>query len=104
MILDEPTSYLDLHYQVALLELEREICREKGLAVIMIIHDLNLAARYADRIAILQEGRILQTGTPDEVLQEDLLSEVYDTPVRVIRDPREGLIVLPSAATPQKPV
>ena len=97
MILDEPTSYLDLHYQVALLELEREICREKGLAVIMIIHDLNLAARYADRIAILQEGRIIETGTPAEVLREDLLSAVYDTPVRVIRDPRDGLIVLPAA-------
>ncbi len=102
MILDEPTSYLDLHYQVALLELEREICREKGLAVIMIIHDLNLATRYADRIAIVQDGRIIETGTPAEVLREDLLSAVYDTPVRVISDPREGLIILPSAPQARK--
>ncbi len=95
MILDEPTSYLDLHYQVSLLDMERRICREKGLSVIMIIHDLNLAARAADRIAILNEGRIVSIGTPAEVLKEDILSEVYNTPVRVLKDPREGLVVLP---------
>lgn len=95
MILDEPTNYLDLHYQVALLELERQICRQKGLAVIVIIHDLNLAARFADRVVILNNGRIAETGTPEEVLREDILSEVYDTPVRVIKDEKEGLIILP---------
>lgn len=103
MILDEPTSYLDLHYKVALLELERNICREKGLAVIMIIHDLNLAARYADRIAILQEGQIIETGAPTEVLREDLLSKVYDTPVKVIHDHGEGLIILPASPQAEKP-
>ena len=96
MILDEPTNYLDLHYQVALLKLEREICRKNRLAVILIMHDLNLAARFADRIAILHNGRIAEVGTPSEVLREDLLSEVYDTPVRVIRHHEEGLIILPA--------
>ena len=96
MILDEPTNSLDLHYQVSLLDLERRICKEKQLTVIVILHDLNLAARFADRIAILKEGRILETGTPAEVLREDLLSDVYDTPIRVLNDPEEGLIVLPS--------
>ena len=95
MILDEPTNYLDLHYQVSLLNLERSICKEKGLSVIVIIHDLNLAARVADRIAILDRGQIVNIGAPSEVLQEKILSEVYDTPVRVLNDRREGLIVLP---------
>ena len=95
MILDEPTNYLDLHYQVALLNLEREICRKDGLGVLFIIHDMNLAARFADRIAILHEGRIAAVGTPPEVLREEILSEIYETPVRVLSDPQEGLIVLP---------
>ena len=95
MILDEPTNYLDLHYQVSLLELEKRICQEKELAVIVIIHDLNLAARFADRIVILNERKVAEIGTPEEVLREDILSEVYDTPVRVIKDFREGLIILP---------
>ncbi len=95
MILDEPTNYLDLHYQVSLLSLERDVCRKNQLAVIVIIHDLNLAARFADRIAILNDGRIAEIGTPAQVLREDILSEVYDTPVRVLNDPAEGLIILP---------
>lgn len=95
MILDEPTSSLDIHYQVALLQLEREICRKEGIAAVFIIHDLNLAARFADRIAILHQGKIRAIGTPQEVLQEDLLSEVYDSPVRVLNDPTEGLIIIP---------
>lgn len=96
MILDEPTNYLDLHYQVALLELERRICRQNSLTVIVIIHDLNLAARFADRIAILYNGSILETGAPEAVLREDLLTQVYDTPVRVLKDSHEGLIILPA--------
>ena len=95
MILDEPTSSLDIHYQVALLQLERGICRKEGIAAIFIIHDLNLAARFADRIAILHNGEIRAVGTPSEVLREDLLSEVYDIPVRVLHDPDEGLIIVP---------
>ena len=95
MILDEPTSSLDINYQVKLLELEREICRTGGIAAIFIIHDLNLAARFADRIAILHNKRIAAIGSPQQVLTEEILSEVYGIPVRVLNDPEEGLIVLP---------
>ncbi|MBR6090886.1 MAG: ABC transporter ATP-binding protein [Anaerolineaceae bacterium] len=95
MILDEPTSSLDIHYQVSLLELEKEICRKEGIAAIFIIHDLNLASRYADRVAILHNGSILSAGAPRDVLREDLISKVYDTPIRVLDDPEEGLIILP---------
>ena len=95
MILDEPTSSLDIHYQVALLSLEKEICLREGIAAVFIIHDLNLAARFADRIAILHNGTLAAVGTPDEVLKEDILSMVYDIPVRILKDPEEGLIILP---------
>ena len=95
MILDEPTSSLDIHYQVALLSLEKEICRNEGIAAVFIIHDLNLAARFADRIAVLHESKLAAVGSPEEVLTEDLLSKVYDIPVRVLKDKGEGLIVLP---------
>lgn len=95
MILDEPTSSLDIYYQVALLKLEREICREKGIAAVFIIHDLNLAARFADRVAILDQGKIAAVGAPSDVMKEDILSSVFDIPVRVIKDPEEGLIILP---------
>lgn len=95
MILDEPTNSLDLHYQVSLLQLEREICQKNKLTIIVILHDLNLAARFADRIAILHNGQIVKCGTPAKVLHEDLLSEIYKTPIRILNDPREGLIVLP---------
>ena len=95
MILDEPTSSLDIHYQVRLLKLEQEICRSEGIAAVFIIHDLNLAARFADRIAILDKGKIAAIGEPREVLREDLLSAVYDIPVRVLDDPEEGLIIIP---------
>ena len=95
MILDEPTNSLDLHYQVSLLQLEREICQKNKLTIIVILHDLNLAARFADQIAILHNGQIVKCGTPAKVLHEDLLSEIYKTPIRILNDPREGLIVLP---------
>lgn len=95
MILDEPTAFLDLHYQISLLELERRIVREKNLAVLLIIHDLNLAARYADKITILSGGTIAHCGTPEEVLKEEILSEIYHTPIRVLKNEKEGLIVLP---------
>ena len=94
MILDEPTSSLDLHYQVRLLELQREICRSEGITAIFIIHDLNLAARFADKIIILHGGSISAIGTPQEVIREDLLTGVFDIPVRVLNDPAEGLIVI----------
>lgn len=95
MILDEPTNSLDFHYQVSLLDLERKICKENNLAVIIILHDINLAARYSDRIAILENGRIIENDRPEKVLREDNLSSVFSTPIRVVNDPDDGLIIIP---------
>ncbi|MEU6458443.1 heme ABC transporter ATP-binding protein [Streptomyces sp. NPDC047065] len=95
LLLDEPTAALDLRHQELVLRLCRERARA-GDAVVVVLHDLALAAAYADRVAILRAGRIAAEGPPAEVFDEDLLSEVYDQPVEVLPHPRTGaLLVVP---------
>lgn len=95
LMLDEPTAALDLGHQEAVLGLARERAAQ-GDAVLIVLHDLNLAGAYSDRIALLREGEIVASGTPDEVLQAPILTDVYRTPVEVIPHPETGRgIVLP---------
>jgi len=99
LLLDEPTSHLDLHHQVGLLELVRTLAHHDGLAVLIALHDLNLAARYADRIALMVDGRVKSLGTPNEVLRPELISEAYHLPVQVIPNPLDGSpLVLPNSS------
>ena len=83
LLLDEPTSALDLGHQVEVLELVDELRHEEGLTVVAAMHDLGIAARYADRLALLHHGDLMAHGTPAEVLDPDLLSQVYGHPLRV---------------------
>ena len=83
LLLDEPTSALDVGHQVEVLELVDELRREDGLTVIAAMHDLGTAARYADRLALLDRGELAALGTPAVVLDEALVSRVYGHPVRV---------------------
>lgn len=95
LMLDEPTAALDLGHQEAVLTLARERA-QAGDAVLIVLHDLNLASAYSDRIALLREGRIVACGDPDDVLDSATLTDVYRTPVEVIRHPENGQrIVLP---------
>lgn len=95
LMLDEPTAALDLGHQEELLQLVRERA-DDGDAVLIVVHDLNLAAAYADRIALLRLGELVACGTPDEVLTAEKVSHVYETPVEVIPHPVTGRgIVLP---------
>lgn len=92
-LLDEPTTALDLKHQ----ELVLRLCRERahaGDAVVVVLHDLGLAAAYAHRVAILCAGRVAADGPPAEVLSEDLLSRVYDQPVDVLPHPRTGAVLV----------
>lgn len=102
LLLDEPTAALDLGHQEVLLQVAQNRARS-GDAVVVVLHDLTLAAAWAHRITLLDRGRVAATGTPDEVLTSDRLSAVYQHPVEVIRHPTSGApIVLPvraSAAT-----
>ena len=97
LLLDEPTAHLDLQYQVGLLELVHELAHKDHLAVLIALHDLNLAAHYADRIALMVAGKIKAEGKPKDVLQADLIQEAYCLPVKVIKHPFLDLpLVLPA--------
>lgn len=84
LLMDELTAHLDLKYQVALLDLVSQLSHHDGYGVLLALHDLNLAARVADRVAVIQNGHLAALGAPEEVLQPGLLSEVYHLPLRVI--------------------
>jgi len=88
-LLDEPTAHLDLAYQSEILELLRSLAAE-GLCVVFSVHDLNLAALYADRVALLKGGELVTVGAPDEALTAERIEDVYGTSVQVIRHPQTG--------------
>jgi iron complex transport system ATP-binding protein len=95
LLLDEPTSALDLGHQVGVLELIDEIRRERHLTVISALHDLGVAGRFADRLALLDQGRLVAWGSPEEVLTEETLSRHYGVPVQVLHDAGGGIVVVP---------
>ena len=96
LLLDEPTTYLDLRYQVELLDLVRELAEEHGVTVGVVLHDLNQAAAIADEIVLLHEGRVVRHGSPAAVYDAALLSQVYEIEVDVIVDPATAVpTVLP---------
>jgi len=91
LLMDEPTSHLDLQFQFSLLEEVRSLARHDRLAVLVVLHDLNLVARYADRVALLVEGRLRALGSTGEVLTNELLSEAYHIPLEVLHAGKGGL-------------
>ena len=86
LLLDEPTANLDLTYEVKLLNIVKKASLE-GTGVMLVLHDLNLAAKFSDKIALLNKGSIVKTGTPKEVLSSDILSGIYDIDIKVEEDP-----------------
>jgi len=90
LILDEPTAHLDLRYQVECVTLLRRVNREQGTTVLLVSHDLNLAGELCDRLLLLADGRVARLGTPDEVLEEQLLAAVYGCAVVVDRSAATG--------------
>jgi len=104
LLLDEPTAHLDLHHQTTLLDLVYSLTRENHLTVLMALHDLNLAALYADRVALLVDGRLQAVGTPAEVLTAERLSPAYRLPLHVITHPDFGVpLVLPDGLGRRNP-
>ena len=98
LLLDEPTVHLDLQHQVTLMEIVRSLAHNDNLAVLIALHDLNLAARYADRVALLVAGEIKAAGTPRQVLTPEIISMAYHLPVRVIPHPYADVpLVLPDS-------
>lgn len=90
LLLDEPTTFLDISHQIDVLDLLTDLNRERGTTVAMVLHDLNLAARYADHLVAMAEGRIVAAGDPTEVLTEETVEEVFGLRSRVVADPLTG--------------
>jgi iron complex transport system ATP-binding protein len=99
LLLDEPTNHLDLQHQTNLLSLVRKLAREKQLAVLMALHDLNLVSFYADKVALIVDGELRCTGTPAEVIRTEQISAAYRTAVEVVSHPVSGApIIFPQGA------
>ena len=90
LLLDEPTTYLDLAHQVEVLDLVTDLNRQRGTTVAIVLHDLNLAARYADHVIALKGGRIVAQGGARDVITEDLVLDVFGLESRVLPDPVSG--------------
>jgi iron complex transport system ATP-binding protein len=90
LLLDEPTTYLDLSHQIDVLELVGRLHAERGRTVVVVLHDLNLAARYAQRLVAMKDGVLVSSGRPEEVLTEQLLADVFDLEARILPDPVAG--------------
>jgi iron complex transport system ATP-binding protein len=90
LLLDEPTSHLDIAHQLSILNLIRNLSRRTRLTVVAVFHDLNLAAEYCDRLILLDQGRVVATGTPADVLTAEMILNVYGVRVLIGRNPVSG--------------
>ncbi|MDB9520231.1 ABC transporter ATP-binding protein [Roseofilum reptotaenium CS-1145] len=99
LLLDEPTTYLDIHYQLQLLDLLKRLNQEQNLTIITVLHEINLAARYSDRLAFLKQGQLFTVGSPETVLTPETLAAVFGVQVAVIDTP-VGLQICPLFADP----
>ncbi|MET7822610.1 ABC transporter ATP-binding protein [Micromonospora zamorensis] len=98
LLLDEPTTYLDIAHQIEILDLCARLHEEQGRTLVAVLHDLNHAARYATYLIAMRDGRVVAAGEPSSVVTADLVAEVFGLPCRVIDDPETGTpLVVPAA-------
>ncbi|MCT2534832.1 ABC transporter ATP-binding protein [Aquibacillus koreensis] len=90
LFLDEPTTFLDITYQVEILDLLTDLNQKRGTTIVMVLHDINLSARYADNIFALCEGKLVAEGEPSEVITSSLIKEIFGLDCTVIEDPISG--------------
>ena len=107
LLLDEPTTFLDLSHQLEVLDLLRELNREQGTTIVAVLHDLNLAARYADELVVMEGGRVIAHGAPSAVLTAESVAEAFALRALVMPDPLTGtplIVPIPGGAhTPSEP-
>jgi iron complex transport system ATP-binding protein len=103
LLLDEPTNHLDLQHQTNLLSIVKRLAKEEKLTVLVAMHDLNLVSFFADKVALLENGSMECLGTPQEVIQAENISAVYNTPVEIVNHPVTGApIIFPQGVLNQK--
>jgi iron complex transport system ATP-binding protein len=96
LLLDEPTTFLDINHQIEVLDLLTDLNQTRATTIVMVLHDLNLAARYADHLVAMAQGRLHVSGKPDDVLTEENVRQVFGLASRIITDPTSGRpIMLP---------
>ncbi|MGH8479951.1 MAG: heme ABC transporter ATP-binding protein [Gammaproteobacteria bacterium] len=100
LLLDEPNAGLDLAHEHRVLGLIRRLCRERGIGVLLVLHDLQIASRYADRVIVLKEGRVLTAGPPERALTRDALLRAYGIDVDILPGPLGVLLYPRTAAAP----
>ncbi|NQX70221.1 ABC transporter ATP-binding protein [Paenibacillus alba] len=91
LFLDEPTTFLDMAHQLEVLKLLEELNREQGRTIIMVVHDLNHATRYAQHVVAIQAGKVMREGTPAEVVTSETLREIFNVEADIVPDPRTGV-------------
>ena len=94
LLLDEPTTYLDICHQLEVMELVKKLNRELNLTVIMVLHDLGQAAKYSHRVVVLKKGNLIAEGNPYDVLTEELIKEVYQVEVCIRKDILKGEVII----------
>ncbi len=98
LLLDEPTTYLDIAHQMDILDLCAHLHEQQGRTLVAVLHDLNHAARYATRMIAMRSGEVLATGTPEKVLTAEIGEEIFELPCRVMPCPETGTpLVIPKA-------
>ena len=90
LFLDEPTTFLDITYQIEILDLLTDLNRKHGTTIVMVLHDINLAARYADHIFALRQGKLVAEGKPSKVIKSELIKDIFGLRCTVIKDPISG--------------
>ncbi|CAM3961164.1 iron ABC transporter ATP-binding protein [Bacillus luti] len=95
LFLDEPTTYLDIYYQLEILELVKELNEVYGLTIVMVLHDINQAIRYSDHIIVMKDGEIVTKGNPNDVITEEMVKAIYGVDVVVKQDEDTGLYMVP---------
>ena len=90
LLLDEPTTFLDVAHQVEVLDLLTDLCRDRGTTIVMVLHDLNLAARYSDELVAMRDGAVCAQGAPHEILTPTLVEEVFGLANQITVDPVSG--------------
>ncbi|MEN2256476.1 ABC transporter ATP-binding protein [Paraclostridium benzoelyticum] len=87
LLLDEPTTYLDISYQLEVMELVREINEKFNITIVMVLHELNQASKYSDRLVIMKDGEIVSDGCPKEVINKETIKQVYKIECDIDNDP-----------------
>jgi iron complex transport system ATP-binding protein len=100
LLLDEPTTFLDVAYQLEVLHLLRDLNRNEGRTIVIVVHDLNHASRFADHIFAIKDGILMAQGTPHEVITPDIIRRVFDVEADIVPDPRTGVpLCIPITST-----